>query len=52
MIRYGIPSSIWSQCDNKRVQVLGKVGTSEQYDVHTVYKDEAILPAYLIIYAR
>ncbi|KIO34829.1 hypothetical protein M407DRAFT_16776 [Tulasnella calospora MUT 4182] len=30
--------------------VLGKVGASEEYDVHAVYKDEAILPAYLIIY--
>ncbi|KAG8924078.1 hypothetical protein FRC01_011970 [Tulasnella sp. 417] len=32
--------------------VLGKVGSSQEYDVHAVYKDEAILPAYLIIYAQ
>lgn len=37
---------------NNDLQVLGKVGMSQEYDVHTVYKDEAILPAYLIVYKQ
>lgn len=31
-------------------QVYGKVGLDLNYDEQVVYQDEAILPAYLIVY--